>query len=111
MGLKQAERDEQNQEMGQRNRAINIPIGMIINEAFDTDMPVSHNPHPVLLDWRERQVSKGGSSRKQLTYGRKSQGRSSEGRNGAVSCIAGDFAFPLLGELASGCSAEGLRDA
>lgn len=49
MAIKQAERDEQNQKMDQRNRVVNILIGMIMNEAFDTDMPVPRNPLPVLL--------------------------------------------------------------
>lgn len=43
MEIQQAERDEQNQEMDQRNRVVNVPIETIVNEASDHKMPVTNN--------------------------------------------------------------------
>lgn len=47
METQQAERNQQNQEMDQRNKAVNTPIKMTVNEAFGNKMPVTSNPHPV----------------------------------------------------------------
>lgn len=43
MEIQQAEQDERNQEMDQRNRVVNVPIETIVNEASDHKMPVTNN--------------------------------------------------------------------
>lgn len=49
MEIQQAERDEQNQDMDQRNRVVNVPVETIVNEASDSKCQSSITSPPAHL--------------------------------------------------------------